>query len=1010
MLHRFLLLVLVPALLCTWGYGQSYSFLSYSIAEGLPQSQVTSITEDEEGYLWVGTLGGLGRFNGSSFVNFSTRDGLLNNRITSLSFSDKRLWIGHQGGVSMISKGKVIRKWPFAEEENNLNVGVIQAFRNEHVVATNGNGLYVIGKDNSMRNIHLKSNNADRIRGLAVADRILYVATRDGLYKTTDLVRFEPVKGTEGHNFSGLARNGSRLVLTTFDRKVKDEDPEPTIPGAFYSFDLQTQQFTQLATVALGTVIRNCIVDTQKGNIWAPSYNGMYMLDPQGRMRSIDQSKGLPLNKLSTIFEDRNGTIWVGSEGKGLFRFPGEQIKYFSRNENSTTSIQTDLVVSAMEISPNRYYFGSYDNKGLMEYVLGSKFIPREVPGILWALEKDRSGNVWIATDDGLMSYQPGSGKTQTYRTPEGTPGDKITTFYREGSELWIGGSDGLSKIVNGKITRVKGSESQSIDVGTIRNIVRYKKSLYCAADGGVFIFVNGRYRQVKGLPKKAVALDTDPYGNLWIGTEEGFFWSDGVNIQQIFFSNQTASSFINFINVDASRDKVYVGTGNGLYVLSHLNFKDKAAYRRYGLEEGLISLESNINSGFIDHRGRLWFGTSQGLTVFDPAAEIFDFGKVLPYLNIKSLKLNLQDFNYADYSTRFNAYGIPQNLVLPRSKNNLLIELDGVTLKNSKDLKFQYWMEGMDDSWSPAFSNPQVTLSNIPPGTYNLHIRAVNANGGFSNEYVLFISIAPAFYTTWWFFGLVFLFFVALTILIIQIRVRRERAKSYRENLEFRARLSSLEQQSLNASMNRHFIFNSLNSIQYFINTQDKLSANRYLTNFAKLIRKNLDSSSEDNNMVSLSQEIERLELYLSLESMRFRDRFEYKIEVSDIETESIMVPAMLFQPFVENSIIHGILPVESRKGLISIRIVSKGSYLEVTLEDNGIGIANSLKRKMQDNGDHRSQGMEITSKRIELLKKLSNKDFEMEGPFQIEHSDSSISGTRVILKIPYENLDEEN
>jgi sensor histidine kinase YesM len=236
---------------------------------------------------------------------------------------------------------------------------------------------------------------------------------------------------------------------------------------------------------------------------------------------------------------------------------------------------------------------------------------------------------------------------------------------------------------------------------------------------------------------------------------------------------------------------------------------------------------------------------------------------------------------------------------------------------------------------------------------------------------------------------------------------VRRERAISYQESLEYKARLSSLEQQSLNASMNRHFIFNSLNSIQYFINTQDKISANRYLTNFAKLIRKNLDSSSEDNNMVSLSQEIERLELYISLESMRFRDRFEYKIEVPDIDTENIMVPAMLFQPFVENSIIHGILPDTSKKGLITIKIEAKVDYLEVILEDNGIGIDYSLNKKRQSEGDHRSQGMEITSKRIELLKKLSHRNFEMEGPFQIEDENHSINGTRVLLKIPCENLD---
>lgn len=1009
MIFRWFLLVLLT-LSCFFSYGQSYSFLSYSIAEGLPQSQVTAITEDDEGYLWVGTLGGLGRFNGSAFVNFSTRQGLLNNRITSLNFTEKQLWIGHQGGVSLLSKGKVLKNWAFPEENNAVKVLAMQLFKGQSVIATNGGGLYIIGKNQEMRNVRLNSPNEDRIRGLAVAGDELYIATRGGLLKTKDLLRFTLVKGTENLNLSGLTKTDTRLILTTFDRKLHEEDEEPSIAGGFFSLDLKTSEIKNLAPVALGTSIRNCIVDSQQGNIWAPSYNGIFILDPKGKIRSIDQEKGLPLNTLSAIFEDRNGTIWVGSEGKGLFRFPGEQFTYFRQNENSKTGIKTDLTVSALEVNPNRYLFGSFDNKGLIEYLYNSKFIIKDIPnGILWALEKDLSGNIWIGTDDGLLNYLP-NGSIKAYNVADGTPGSKITTFYKDGFDIWVGGSDGLSKIVNGKIIRVKGSTTQDTDVGTIRNIIKYKKSIFCAADGGLFAFTDGRYKQIIGIPKKAVSLETDPYGNLWIGTEEGFFWSDGVSLKQIYLSDQTASSFINFINLSKQKDKVFIGTGNGLYVLSKLEQKDDATIKRYGLEDGLISLESNINSGFVDHKGRLWFGTSQGLTVFDPSAELFDFGKVMPHLNIKSLKLNFQDFKYSDYSTRFNAYGIPLNLVLPRSKNNLMVDLDGVTLKNSKDLKFQYWLEGLDENWSPPFSNPQVSLSNLPAGTYNLHIRAVNGTGGISNEYVLFIKIAPAFYATWWFFCLVLLLIVGLTILIIQIRVRRERAKSYQETLEFRARLSSLEQQSLNASMNRHFIFNSLNSIQYFINTQDRVSANRYLTNFAKLIRKNLDSSSEDNNMVSLSQEIERLELYLSLESMRFRDRFDYKIEVSDIETESIMVPAMLFQPFVENSIIHGILPVEDRKGLISIKIVAKGDYLEVILEDNGIGIDFSLKKKGQGDGDHRSQGMEITSKRIELLKKLSNRNFEMDGPFQIEDDNHSISGTRVLLKIPCENLEEEN
>ena len=209
-----------------------------------------------------------------------------------------------------------------------------------------------------------------------------------------------------------------------------------------------------------------------------------------------------------------------------------------------------------------------------------------------------------------------------------------------------------------------------------------------------------------------------------------------------------------------------------------------------------------------------------------------------------------------------------------------------------------------------------------------------------------------------------------------------------------------------MNASMNRHFIFNALNSIQYFINTEDRTSANKYLTNFAKLIRKNLDSAT-GGNVITLEEELERIELYLSLESMRFKGKFEYHIDVNGLDAESVMIPPMLMQPFIENSIIHGILPDESKKGQIKLDLRQVGEFLHIRIEDNGIGIHQSLSRKLDADGDHRSQGMEITSKRIELLQKMTNYGISLEGPEEIVLENGSINGTYVLIKIPLSNLD---
>jgi sensor histidine kinase YesM len=142
-------------------------------------------------------------------------------------------------------------------------------------------------------------------------------------------------------------------------------------------------------------------------------------------------------------------------------------------------------------------------------------------------------------------------------------------------------------------------------------------------------------------------------------------------------------------------------------------------------------------------------------------------------------------------------------------------------------------------------------------------------------------------------------------------------------------------------------------------------------------------------------------------LESMRFKDRFDYKISATGVDTNSILIPAMILQPFIENSIIHGILPNLKKKGFISLEVTEENDYLLMSVEDNGVGVNQSMTKKGDTEGDHRSKGMEITSKRIELIQKISNNDISLVGPYEVYNDDRSIKGTHVLLKIPLNNLE---
>jgi LytS/YehU family sensor histidine kinase len=210
------------------------------------------------------------------------------------------------------------------------------------------------------------------------------------------------------------------------------------------------------------------------------------------------------------------------------------------------------------------------------------------------------------------------------------------------------------------------------------------------------------------------------------------------------------------------------------------------------------------------------------------------------------------------------------------------------------------------------------------------------------------------------------------------------------------------LEQQALNANMNRHFVFNALNSIQYHINKQDRATASRYLTSFAKLIRKNLDASQNDTT--SLAEELERLELYLTLEHMRFKDKFRYTVHVDkDVDSNHVQLPAMMLQPYVENSIWHGILPME-RQGEVRITVRTSGAdRVAVVIEDDGVGVDRSLGSKQNAPSDHISRGIEITKGRADVLRKLDLSDIRIQGPDQRNDPvTGTVLGTSVTIDLP--------
>lgn len=965
-----------------FGMTQKYSFQSYSTEEGLPQTQVTAFCQDEDGYLWVATLGGLAKFNGRDFTTFSPDDGLLNNRIQTLFFDSGRIWVGHDGGVSYIDNNK-IKKIEFPEKYKSRNVSKIIRFKDRIIVCSNRkDGLFEI-VDNRFVQIDLPDEETRAIQSAVVSGEYLYLATATGVFKTKDLKTIAPESGIGEGIYVGVDANDHEIYFISLDNGI-------------YHKNLITGVISHIPKEETVNSLRGGYLDSH-GTLWGFTMAGLLTVKKNKVIRLANQVSGLPVNNaVACVFEDASGNIWFGSKGKGMFRFPGEQFKYYDR----TTGIGSDIFLSGFELLDGSFYLGSMDAGLIKRKPDGTTQALNLTVPTIWAAQPNVDGFNWFGTQASLVSLDAND-DIKVYTIEDGVPGNKITSFFKVGPrEMYIGGNKGVSHYKNGVFTLLKSKETLAI--GTIRDFVMIEKTLVFCSNLGLFQYKNGEISPYLGVGNVTYSIEKDKFGNIWFGTEEALFRIVKGKVERLELHKNPGSNFINFINY--REDKLYVGSNNGLFVLSNLN-ASQPEIKRYGLAEGLVNLETNLNSGFFDHEGNFWFGTAAGLVCFQAGAELINGG--VPKVQMKSILLNYQPFNYKTYSEELDVKGFPKHLNLPYAKNNLIFELDGISLANHRGLNFQFLLEGLNDSWSPLSTNSNITFTSLPAGEYVLHMRSVDIDGQTSKEIIIPFTINPPFYKTWWFISLCVLGIVGLVVLFFRFRVRRINAANEKEKLEFKSRLLSLEQQSMNASMNRHFVFNSLNSIQYFINTQDRLSANKYLTNFAKLIRKNLDSATVDGNMITLDEELERLELYLSLESMRFKDRFDYKINSKGVDSGSILIPAMILQPFVENSIIHGILPNLDKKGFISLEVKEENGYLLMMVEDNGIGVNHSITKKGDIEGDHRSKGMEITSKRIELIQKISNDDISLVGPYEIYNDDRSIKGTHVLLKIPLNNLE---
>ncbi len=377
----------------------------------------------------------------------------------------------------------------------------------------------------------------------------------------------------------------------------------------------------------------------------------------------------------------------------------------------------------------------------------------------------------------------------------------------------------------------------------------------------------------------------------------------------------------------------------------------------------------------FVFQKDQLWVSHSGGVQQIDLKYKPQERSTLL--VQLSEVYVNDQKIN------------LSQNSILKSDERKIQFRVCAPTLLNRETIHYYYKLVGYDTKWNVnEYSSNQITYNALAPGSYTFLVKLQNQTI-FSDPVSYSFVIAEPFYNRWWFIICVFSLFVVLVLFIYrwQLNIQRKRSEQINE-------LNASKLITIQSQMNPHFIFNALNSIQDLVLKGDVEHSYSYITTFSNLVRRTLNYSEKD--FIDFDQEIKLLDLYLSLEKLRFKKELNFTINKNNIE--DVMLPPLLIQPFIENALIHGLLHKEGEKNLIiTFELKEK---LICTIEDNGIGREKAKAIKIRQRPEHESFSGKAIHKRFEILSNVFEGSFGY--TYEDLYKDSEAIGTRVVLTIP--------
>lgn len=1013
---RLPLLLLLPLLTAT-AQCQPFNFLTYSVGEGLPQSQVFATMQDSRGYLWCGTQGGgVSRFDGIDFETFTTENGLPSNYVNALcEDSEGQIWIGTNSGACRYDGASF----------HSISGG---AAPTEAVTAVceKEEGIIWLGTERGIVSCGTKGNSPEKVVLPSMPERtsiLAFLPVKKGIWVGTNrgawfagekTVHFTEKDGLIGETVTALAADRNGLIwMTNWTFGVAVTDP------------VQMQVRNTFTTPDIERAL--CLYAAPDGKIWVGTQDkGIQIYNPvDSSWAAITEKQGLPHNHIRAIRSDNAGNIWVATSGGGLVKFLTQSFIHYSKENgllgNRIYAVEEDDK-GRIWLAASQYGLQMLDSSGLKSYSLDSGYLS----GVKCkTLAADDMGRLWAGTEGRGIAVLSDSVVVDYITTVGGLPANHVQKIVQgESGMMWAatstGGiaSIGYSAKVRPWVDKVYGLNEGLPDLQITTLQADWKKRIWFGTQSGQVGYIeDGKVAAVfddrHGLPRVPVrCLAFNSLYDLWVGTKgAGVYWADTGGGEYQFQPVQTPKKLASqniYLLVFDKADNLWVGSETGVDQLIFNNMKITDV-RHYSKNEGFIGIETCHDAALCDRSGNLWFGTMNGLTKHIPTeAKAIAVAPVIHFKNISLFYKPLRETPFAAWLAPFG--GLLDGLELPHDQNHLSFEFKAVDLANPQQIRYHWRLEGAEADWSPLTTQQSVNYANLPPGRYTFWVQACTDRACSMPQKAGF-TIRAALWQKKWFQitgGLALLGFI---FLFAKNRIRHIRhiEQAKREKLEMQNHLLQLEQKALQLQMNPHFIFNALNSIQSLVSTGDAAAARQELNAFAKLMRSILNNSRKQT--ISLQEEADTLEQYLRIEQFCQQNKFEFSIQLPEnVDAAEVELPPMLLQPFVENAVVHGVSHLRYA-GKIDIRFNLPGerltgnhpltaSVLECVIRDNGVGREKAALLRQERTPGHSSVAVEVTRERLEALKKGQVYD-------ALEYSDltgteGKITGTQVVVRLP--------